>query len=143
MGFDKALSLNGENMIAIDTNILVRIVTNDDPEQAQRAAKLLHHHAVFISKTVILELEWVLRYSYALERSVILVTVQKILTTDSFTVEHSAAITQALQWYEQGMDFADALHLACSLHADKFASFDKRLIKKAVGLNTGVVLFEP
>lgn len=134
---------NGANMIAIDTNILVRIVTNDDPGQAQRAAKLLHHHAAFISKTVLLELEWVLRYSYALERSVILVAVQRIVSTDSFTVEHSAAIVQALRWYEQGMDFADALHLACSLHADKFASFDKNLIKKATDLNTGVVLVEP
>lgn len=137
------LSLNGVSMIAIDTNILVRIVTNDDPEQVRRAAKLLYCHPVFIPKTVILELEWVLRYSYGLERSVISVTMQKILTTDSFTVERSTAIAQALRWYEQDMDFADALHLACSLHADKFASFDRRFIKKATGLNTGIVLLEP
>lgn len=130
-------------MIAIDTNVLVRIVTNDNPEQAQRAARLLQHHAIFISKTVILELEWVLRYSYALERSAILVAIRKILTIDRFTVEYHTAITQASRWYEQGMDFADALHLACSLHTDSFASFDKKLIKKATGLNTGVALIEP
>jgi predicted nucleic-acid-binding protein len=130
-------------MIAIDTNILVRLVTNDAPEQTQRAAKLLHRQPVFISKTVILELEWVLRFSYALERAIILATVQKILVTDNFTVEHRTAIEQALQWYAQGMDFADALHLASSLHTDTFVSFDKKLIKKATMLKIGVVLVEP
>ena len=130
-------------MIACDTNVLVRIVTNDQPEQAQRAAELLLHHPIFISKTVILELEWVLRYSYDLERSVILATLQKILATDNFTVEQCLAIEQALLWYERGMDFADALHLACSCHADKFVSFDKKLIKKAINLNIGIVLVEP
>ena len=129
-------------MIAIDTNILVRIVTNDDPDQAHRAATILQNHPIFISKTVILELEWVLRFSYSLERTIILATLQKILATDSFTIEQSSAIEQSLQWYKKGMDFADALHLSCSLHADKFVSFDKKLIKKASELNIGLVLLE-
>ena len=129
-------------MIAIDTNILVRIVTNDEPEQAQRAANILHNYAVFISKTVILELEQVLRFSYALERTIILTTLQQILATDSFTIEQNSVIEQSLQWYEKGMDFADALHLASSLHADKFVSFDKKLIKKASELKIGLVLLE-
>jgi len=130
-------------MIAIDTNILVRIVTNDDPEQAQRAANLLQNQAIFISITVILELEWVLRYSYALKTSVILTTLQKILTTANFTIEHSSAISQAIHWYELGLDFADALHLASSTPADQFASFDKKFLKKAKTSNTGIVLLEP
>ena len=88
---------NGGQMIAIDTNILVRIVTNDDPVQAQRAADILQNHAIFISKTVILELEWVLRFSYSLERTIILATLQKILATDSFTIEQNSAIEQSLQ----------------------------------------------
>lgn len=129
-------------MIAIDTNILVRIVTNDEPEQALRAANILNNHAIFISKTVILELEWVLRFSYALKRTIILSTLQQILTTDGFTIEQSSTIEQSLQWYEKGMDFADALHLASSLHAEKFVSFDKKLIKKANELNIGLVLLE-
>ncbi len=129
-------------MIAIDTNILVRIVTNDDPEQTQRAALILQNQSIFISKTVILELEWVLRFSYSLERAIILTTLQKILVTDNFTIEQSSAIEQSLQWYEKGIDFADALHLACSLHANQFVSFDKKLIKKASGLNIDLVLLE-
>ena len=52
--FNKELLLNGGEMIAI--------VANDDPEQTQYAANILQNHAIFISKTVILELEWVLRF---------------------------------------------------------------------------------
>ena len=130
-------------MISVDTNILVRLVTNDDPEQVQRAAKLLQGNEIFVTKTVILELEWVLRFTYKLDRSVILSTVQKILATDNFTVEQNRAVEQALPWYEQGMDFADALHLAGSLHADKFASFDKKFRNKAIALQTGIMLVEP
>ena len=100
-------------------------------------------YSVFISKTVILELEWVLRYSYQLERQIILATMQNILATDNFIVEHKLVINQALLWYENGMDFADALHLAGSLHTDKFVSFDKKLIKKATSFNAGIVLVEP
>ena len=139
----EALLPNGDDMIAIDTNILVRIVTNDDPEQTQRAAKLLLHQPIFITKTVILELEWMLRYTYELERTMILITLQKIIATHNFTVEQSSVIEQALQWYEQGMDFADALHLAGSLQADKFVSFDKKLLKKAKSLSSGIALDEP
>ncbi|MEY4767820.1 MAG: hypothetical protein RL637_459, partial [Pseudomonadota bacterium] len=50
---------------------------------------------------------------------------------------------KALEWHQKGMDFADALHLANSLHVDKFISFDKKLIKKATALNTDIILIEP
>jgi len=77
MQFDKELSLNRIAVIAIDTNVLARLVTNDDPDQDTRAADLLQHNAIFIPKTVILELAWVLRYSYGLGRSVISATLKK------------------------------------------------------------------
>ena len=44
-------------MLAVDTNVIVRIVTQDDPEQAQRAVALFEHEAIFIAKTVLLEVE--------------------------------------------------------------------------------------
>lgn len=102
----------------------------------------MREHSIFISKTVVLELEWVLRFSYELNRDVIATTLQKILTTQNFTIEQQLIIEQALQWYQQGMDFADALHLASSFNAEKFASFDKKLIKKAIALKTGIEIFE-
>jgi predicted nucleic-acid-binding protein len=80
-------------MIAIDTNILVRIVTNDHPEQVQVAVNFLFNNkAIFISKTVILELEWVLRYSYKLDRKVIFNTIQKIFSTDNFHIEQHLVV---------------------------------------------------
>ena len=53
-------------MIAVDTNVLVRLLTGDDPAQTQRAVELFAQESILIPKTVLLETEWVLRYSYEL-----------------------------------------------------------------------------
>ncbi len=55
-------------MLAVDTNVLVRLVTRDDPDQARRAFALFKRERLWIGKTVLLETEWVLRYSYQLDR---------------------------------------------------------------------------
>ena len=60
-------------MIAVDTNLLVRILTNDDPIQARRALKILKNDEIFIPKTVLLETEWVLRHAYEIGRSNIII----------------------------------------------------------------------
>ena len=64
-------------MIAVDTNLLVRILTNDDPIQARRAVKILKNDDIFIPKTVLLETEWVLRHGYGIGRSDIIIGFQK------------------------------------------------------------------
>jgi predicted nucleic-acid-binding protein len=51
-------------MIAIDTNIIVRLLTQDDLSQYKKAYNLLNKYEVFITETVILETEWVLRFAY-------------------------------------------------------------------------------
>ena len=53
-------------MIAVDTNVLVRLLTGDDPAQTQRSVELFAQESILIPKTVLLETEWVLRYSYEL-----------------------------------------------------------------------------
>jgi len=53
-------------MIAVDTNVLVRLLTGDDPAQTQRAVELFAQESILIPKTVLLETEWVLRYRYEL-----------------------------------------------------------------------------
>ena len=53
-------------MIAVDTNVLVRLLTGDDPAQTRRAADLFAQESILIPKTVLLETEWVLRYRYEL-----------------------------------------------------------------------------
>lgn len=118
-------------MIAIDTNVVVRLLTNDDPAQAARAADLLARERVLVPKTVLLETEWVLRYSYQLPPSVVLAAFRKLLGLPQVAAEDATAIARALELYEGGMDFADALHLASARDATAFATFDTRLAKRA------------
>jgi predicted nucleic-acid-binding protein len=53
-------------MIALDTNVIVRVVTRDDPQQVPAALAVMQSGDLWVSKTVLLETEWVLRYSYKL-----------------------------------------------------------------------------
>lgn len=99
-------------MIALDTNILVRLVVDDHPQQADIAVTLLKTHRARISSTVLLETEWVLRFSYKFPRENIHAFFQLLLQTENVDMEDGLAIKRALDWYAQGADFADALHLA-------------------------------
>jgi len=118
-------------MIAVDTNLLVRILTNDDPIQARRALEILKSDDIFIPKTVLLETEWVLRHAYEIKRSNIILGFQKLLGLANVNVEDPDSIYQAVSWYQNKLDFADALHLASSRRCVGFATFDSSLIKKA------------
>jgi predicted nucleic-acid-binding protein len=118
-------------MIGIDTNLLVRLFTNDDKKQAKFAAQLIETNPIFISKSVLLETEWVLRYTYDLAADVIYDAFEKLLGLPNITVEDLSCILQTLEWYKKDFDFADALHLASSHTAKKFATLDKAFIKKA------------
>lgn len=118
-------------MLAVDTNLIVRLLANDDATQARRAAALFASDQIFISKTVLLESEWVLRFSYELPPKVILQALRNIVGLPNVMVEQQHEIAESLDGFERGLDFADALHLASSRRAGKFATFDKRLIKRA------------
>ena len=118
-------------MIAVDTNLLVRLLTKDDSNQAKRAAKILESDVIFIPKTVMLETEWVLRHAYGINNDAIMKGFQKIIGLPNVRVEDQQTVFQAISWYELGLDFADALHLASSMKADKFVTFDNEFIKKA------------
>ena len=123
-------------MIALDTNILIRLITNDDPRQTTRAKTLLAKNQIFIPKTVFLEMEWVLRHAYLLDRDTIQNAFEIILGLPNVEVETVTEIATALEWYQQGLDFADALHLASSKIAEQLATFDEKLSKKAKQLGT-------
>ena len=80
---------------------------------------------------MLLESEWVLRFSYELSPKVIFQALRNILGLPNVTVEQPSEIAEALDGFERGLDFADALHLAGSRRAGRFASFDKTLIKQS------------
>ncbi len=117
-------------MIAFDTNLLVSLLVDDTPEQADVAEALLAANTVFISRTVLLESEWVLRAGYRKTREQISRFFAELLETDNTVIENHDAVTQALDWYRLGADFADALHLAACGRAIMH-TFDQSFCKVA------------
>lgn len=128
-------------MIALDTNILVRFLTRDDPAQAARARAMIEAGAVFVPRTVVLATEWVLRTIYHFECGAIAAGLEKLLALPALEIEDRPTVVRALGWCGQGLDFADALHLASSGRAEAFATFDRalRLEARAVGGTVSVV----
>ncbi len=122
-------------MIAIDTNILVRYLLNDDRAQAKAASEYLACGKTFsFSPTVLLELVWVLQANDC-TREEILNGLRHILGLPNIRVREIEAVTYAIRWYEAGLDFADALHLALSDKDEGFLTFDKTLVKRAGKIN--------
>ena len=118
-------------MVTLDTNVWVRYLTNDDELQARRAMVLLEQSdSVFLPKTVLLELEWVLRAAYGIKPAVIHRSLLQILGLPMVVAESVGQVAAALDCYAQGYDFADALHLASSDSTEAIYTFDERFIRK-------------
>lgn len=123
-------------MIAIDTNVLVRYATNDEPAQAQQAKNLLKNAtAIFVSKTTLLEFEWVLRSAYKLPRESILHSILTICGLPNLTVENAWQVAHSCELYSKGFDFADALHYSANTSVDYFYTFDEKFIRNGKLLN--------
>jgi predicted nucleic-acid-binding protein len=126
-------------MIALDTNIWVRYVTNDEPDQARRAlAVLAGAEEIFVAKTTLLELEWVLRAAYKLSAAAIIKALRQILGLPNVQIEMPDQLEKAIDYYEKGLDFADALYLASSPEGVSFFTFDTAFIKRAHSLKAPV-----
>jgi len=130
-------------VIAVDTNILVRYLVEDDIAQTDRAEAALRSGAVLLLKTVVLETEWVLRSSYRFDRGAIKDGLIQLLGLPGLEIEDRPAIARALDWYGQGLDFADALHLASSSRAERFVTFDRALQRRARRLGHAVPVASP
>lgn len=119
-------------MVTVDTNVWVRYLTNDDELQAHRALMLLEQSdAVFVPKTVLLELEWVLRAVYEIKPAVIHRSLLHILGLPKVVAESVGQVAAALDFYAEGFDFADALHLASADTTQAIYTFDERFVRKA------------
>jgi predicted nucleic-acid-binding protein len=121
-------------VIALDTSVVVRVLTADDPDQLEVARRAMQSGALFLSKTVLLETEWVLRYSYEIGRAEIGDALRSLIRYRRMEVEDLPAVIEALSWHAEGMDFADALHLASSKRADRLATFDREMVAAAAEL---------
>jgi predicted nucleic-acid-binding protein len=121
-------------MISIDTNIIIRFLTQDDQEQYKTAFSVFNSNDIFISDTVILETEWVLRYAYEFPSIDICDGLEKLFGLPNIHLSNPTHIAQAIEWHRMGLDFSDALHLTQSQQYEKLLTFDKRFSSKAKGL---------
>ena len=124
-------------MIGLDTNVLVRYLTQDHPEQASKASYLIEKHCTiddpgFISLVVLCELVWVLRGAYGFEKQLVVKVVDQIMTIRELIVEAEQIVRSALSAYRRGSaDFADYVIIFSNrAHGcEANYSFDKRLSK--------------
>jgi len=119
-------------MIALDTNILARFYVEDpsDPEAARQrpiARRIMTESpSLFVPITVILELEWVLRAFYRFDPAQVVRVFEHLLGLGHVITEEAERVIAALPLTAEGMDFADALHLAGSRHCEALYTFDDR-----------------
>lgn len=121
-------------MIAVDTNIVVRLLIQDDEQQYDKSLQIFQEQDIFIPDTVLLETEWVLRFAYNFKSSEICQAFRNLLGLPNVHLTNATLIAQALQWHENGLDFADALHLSQSQSCSVLYTFDAKFANRAKGL---------
>jgi predicted nucleic-acid-binding protein len=130
-----------EAMLTVDTNVVVRLLVEDDPRESAQAKRLFEDAIVFIPATVFMETEWVLRAVYDFSRDEIAGAFARLLRVKSVRVADRPLLETVNAQFAQGLDFADALHYAFG--ADQpMKTFDKAFIKRgqALGLDVECLL---
>jgi len=121
-------------MLAIDTNLIVRYLVGDDPAQAIRARRTIDGNDTFVSLTVLLETEWVLRSVYGFSAAACAKALRDFAGLPRVMLEDAAVAAKALGWMEKGVDFADGLHLAKAEGCEAFVTFDREFAAAANAL---------
>ena len=123
-------------MIALDTNVLIRYLTRDNPEQAEAARALLQGLTTngpgFICREVVIEVVWVLERSYHFRRERIANIVVELVATDTLVIEDDNDVAQAAAVYREGSaDFSDLMILAAAnrVGAQPLYTFDRRFAR--------------
>jgi predicted nucleic-acid-binding protein len=118
-------------MTAVDTNVLVRLLTGDDAKQAAAARSVFAAGPIWIAKTVLLETGWVLRSLYGFEDAAIVDAFTKLLGLKNVQAEDESSVAAALDLAARGIELADALHLASRPSGAAFISFDRFFVRRA------------
>ncbi|MBO0495800.1 type II toxin-antitoxin system VapC family toxin [Pseudomonas sp. Marseille-Q1929] len=125
-------------MIGLDTNVLVRYVTQDDPIQSAKASDLIESLTTlspgFVSLVSVVELVWVLQSCYQSAKSDVVMVLETLLRTRELTIEHAETLWQALRRFTASKaDFADCLIERCAHAAgcEYTATFDLNAAKAA------------
>jgi predicted nucleic-acid-binding protein len=118
-------------MTSVDTNVLVRLLTGDDPKQKTAARSLFASGPIWIAKTVLLETGWVLRSLYGFEERAIRDAFTKLLGLKNVRMEDESSVAAALALTSHGIELADAMHLTSRPPGAAFVSFDKSFVQRA------------
>ena len=99
-------------MPALDTNVLVRYIVQDDPLQLAAAKRLISRCVAggatqFVPVTVVLEFEWVLRSSFVFGKDDVLKTLSTLLSAAELTFEAERALEVALQLFRKGSSLCE------------------------------------
>ena len=127
-------------MIAVDTNVVVRILTGDHPGQTEAARLLFDSGTVWVAKTVVLETAWVLSKLYGFDSTAVFSALRKLAGLPNVRIEDEVAVIGAIELASHGMDFGDAAHLSSRPDAAPFYSFDVKLVRRAAQAGAGRVL---
>jgi len=127
----KKFDMTSEPMIAFDTCLLVRFLADDNKKQADLAEELMQTHSVFIPDSVLLETEWVLRSRYKKSPDKLAAFFNVLLETENVVLEDTERFKKAIEWYQLGSDFADAMHLAACNGVATIHTFDQAFCKAA------------
>lgn len=130
-------------MIAVDTNVIVRLLTGDDARQPARARELFESETIWLAKTVVLETEWVLRRLHGFSGREVGEALAALIALPAVRCEDETAVVEALRCRENGMDFADALHLASAGTAERFVTFDADFAGRARATATSIPVSQP
>jgi len=124
-------------MIGLDTNVLVRYLTQDDPVQAKKATELIdgrltEEYPGFVTVIVMAELAWVLERAYRLGPATIAICIERILQTDVLVVENEQQVFAGMIALKKGQgSFPDALIAALGARAGcaKTVTFDRKALR--------------
>jgi len=117
-------------MLAVDTNVVVRLLVNDDARQGAAARRLFESDEIWIGVTVLLETAWVLESVYDLSADETVKALQRLLGLPNVRAEDPGAVAAALDVAGRGLELADALHLMRAPGDAEFVTFDRALAKR-------------
>jgi predicted nucleic acid-binding protein len=126
-------------MIALDTNALVRLAVNDSPSERDAVVSLMQANRVLLLNTVLLETEWVLRSRYQYSRQQVADYFDWLVSLEFCALEAEDTARAAFDLHREGLDFADALHLA-SARSVPLYTLDAAFAKRAAKLDASVHL---
>lgn len=126
-------------MIAVDTNVVLRLVLDDDPVQVAAARALMLREPLYVSLGVLLETGWVLQSRYGLPRAEVADALTLVSSLDRLIVARLQLALWAIERFRAGADLADMVHLVSAAKIGRLATFDRR-VAKDVGPDSPVTI---